>query len=54
MGDIAGLAQSMADIGLLHPVVATPQSTLIAGEQRIAAATRSTASAGLTMRRVLK
>jgi ParB-like chromosome segregation protein Spo0J len=34
MGDIDSLAQSMADIGLLHPVVVTPKGTLIAGERR--------------------
>jgi ParB-like chromosome segregation protein Spo0J len=46
MGNIDSLAQSMADIGLLHPVVVTPKGTLIAGERRFAAAMRSTASAG--------
>jgi ParB family chromosome partitioning protein len=40
MGDIAGLAQSISEIGLLHPVVVTPQGELIAGERRIAAAQR--------------
>ena len=37
MGDIAGLAASIEEVGLLHPVVVTPGSTLIAGERRIAA-----------------
>ena len=38
MGDIATLARSMDEIGLLHPVVVRPDSTLIAGERRIRAA----------------
>ena len=40
MGDIAGLAASMADprVGLLHPVVIRPDGTLIAGERRVRAA----------------
>ena len=38
MGDIAGLAASIADVGLLHPVVVTPDNTLIAGERRLHAA----------------
>jgi N6-adenosine-specific RNA methylase IME4 len=37
MGDIAGLAGSIEDVGLLHPVVVTPKRLLIAGERRIAA-----------------
>ena len=37
MGDIAGLAQSIADTGLLHDVVVTPDGTLIAGERRLRA-----------------
>lgn len=37
LGDVASLAKSIADIGLLHPVVITPDGTLIAGERRIAA-----------------
>jgi ParB family transcriptional regulator, chromosome partitioning protein len=37
MGDIAGLAASIADIGLLHPIVVKPDGTLIAGERRLAA-----------------
>jgi ParB-like nuclease domain len=38
MGDIAELAASIAEIGLLHPVVARPDGTLIAGERRLRAA----------------
>lgn len=38
MGDIDGLARSMADVGLLHPVVVTPDNVLIAGERRLRAA----------------
>ena len=37
MGDIDGLAASIAEIGLLHPVVVTPDHDLIAGERRIEA-----------------
>jgi N6-adenosine-specific RNA methylase IME4 len=38
MGDIAGLAASMAsEVGLLHPVVITPDGELIAGERRLRA-----------------
>ena len=37
LGDISGLAASIADIGLLHPVVITPDKYLIAGQRRIAA-----------------
>jgi len=38
LGDVASLAQSIDEIGLLHPVVVTPDGMLIAGERRIAAA----------------
>jgi N6-adenosine-specific RNA methylase IME4 len=40
LGDIAGLAASMADpgIGLLHPIVIKPDGMLIAGERRLRAA----------------
>jgi hypothetical protein len=35
LGDIAGLAASIADVGgLLHPIVITPHNELIAGERR--------------------
>ena len=37
MGDVASLAKSIHEIGLLHPVVVTPDGTLIAGARRIAA-----------------
>src|SRR5262245_50708665 len=37
LGDIDALARSMAQIGLLHPVVVRPDSALIAGERRIEA-----------------
>ena len=36
-GDIAALARSIEDVGLLHPVVVTPEGKLIAGARRIAA-----------------
>ena len=38
LGDIDGLARSIADIGLLHPVVVTPAGDLVAGERRLRAA----------------
>jgi len=38
LGNIAGLAESIAALGLLHPVVVTPTRHLIAGERRILAA----------------
>jgi ParB family chromosome partitioning protein len=37
MGDIAALANSIADVGLLHPIVVTPDGQLIAGERRLLA-----------------
>ena len=37
LGDIDGLATSIHDIGLLHPIVITPQNELIAGGRRLAA-----------------
>jgi ParB family chromosome partitioning protein len=38
LGDIDGLAASMRDLGLLHPVVVRPDGKLIAGERRLRAA----------------
>jgi len=38
MGDIGALAASIADIGLLQPIVVTPDNRLIAGERRLRAA----------------
>jgi N6-adenosine-specific RNA methylase IME4 len=38
MGDIAGLAASMGELGLLQPVVVRPDGKLIAGERRLRAA----------------
>src|SRR3990167_5914477 len=37
MGDIASLAASIADVGLLHPIVVTPDGRLIAGTRRLEA-----------------
>jgi ParB-like chromosome segregation protein Spo0J len=37
MGDIEGLARSISEIGLLHPVVVASSGLLIAGQRRIAA-----------------
>jgi N6-adenosine-specific RNA methylase IME4 len=38
LGDIEGLAASIDELGLLHPVVVRPDGTLIAGERRLRAA----------------
>jgi hypothetical protein len=38
MGDIPTLAASIAELGLLHPIVVTPTGELIAGARRLAAA----------------
>jgi ParB family chromosome partitioning protein len=37
MGDIAGLAASISDIGLLNPISIAPDGILLAGERRLAA-----------------
>lgn len=37
MGDVAELAQSIVEIGLLHPIVINPMNELIAGARRLAA-----------------
>ncbi len=37
LGDIKSLAASIEAVGLLHPIVVTPDLTLIAGERRLAA-----------------
>lgn len=37
LGDVAGLAASIKQFGLLHPVVVHPDGRLIAGERRLAA-----------------
>jgi len=37
LGDVEELAQSIADVGLLHPIVITPDNRLIAGRRRIEA-----------------
>ena len=37
MGDIAALAKSIDDLGLLQPVVVRPDGTLVAGQRRLAA-----------------
>jgi N6-adenosine-specific RNA methylase IME4 len=37
LGDVDGLARSINEIGLLHPIVIRPDNTLIAGERRLAA-----------------
>ena len=40
MGDLDGLARSISEIGLLHPVVVTPDNRLIAGQRRLEACRR--------------
>jgi ParB family transcriptional regulator, chromosome partitioning protein len=37
-GDVESLAASMATIGLLHPIVVTPEGVLVCGERRLRAA----------------
>ena len=37
MGDIEGLAASIADIGLLHPITVDEDGRLLAGARRLAA-----------------
>lgn len=37
LGNIDSLARSIAELGLLHPIVIKPDGTLIAGERRLAA-----------------
>lgn len=38
LGDIQALADSLAEVGLLHPIVITPDCHLVAGARRLAAA----------------
>jgi ParB-like chromosome segregation protein Spo0J len=37
MGDIKGLAESIEDLGLLHPITVDPEGYLQAGARRLAA-----------------
>jgi N6-adenosine-specific RNA methylase IME4/ParB-like chromosome segregation protein Spo0J len=37
LGDLRALAESIEEVGLLHPVVVTPEGRLIAGQRRLAA-----------------
>src|ERR1019366_7241713 len=37
LGDLRSLSESIAEVGLLHPVVVTPEGRLIAGQRRLAA-----------------
>ena len=37
MGDISGLADSIKDIGLVHPIVVTPDHELVSGQRRLEA-----------------
>jgi hypothetical protein len=38
LGDLRSLAESIQEVGLLHPVVVTPRGRLIAGRRRLEAA----------------
>ena len=38
MGDVGALASSIREVGLLHPIVVTPDNRLIAGQRRLEAA----------------
>jgi hypothetical protein len=42
MGDVAALASSMGELGLLQPVVVRPDGILIAGERRLRGRIRPT------------
>src|ERR1700683_5337457 len=35
LGDLRALADSIAEVGLLHPIVVTPEGRLIAGQRRL-------------------
>ena len=37
LGDLRSLADSISEVGLLHPVVVTPEGRLIAGQRRLEA-----------------
>src|SRR6266446_648084 len=37
LGDLSALAESISEVGLLHPVVVTPEGRLIAGRRRLEA-----------------
>src|SRR5216683_8178456 len=37
LGDLRSLAEIIAEVGLLHPVVVTPEGRLIAGQRRLEA-----------------
>src|SRR6266705_803613 len=37
LGDVRALADSIAEVGLLHPIVVTPEGRLIAGQRRLEA-----------------
>jgi ParB family chromosome partitioning protein len=37
LGDIAGLAESIEDLGLLHPITVDQDGRLLAGARRLAA-----------------
>ena len=37
LGDLRSLADSIGEVGLLHPIVVTPEARLIAGQRRLEA-----------------
>src|SRR5205085_2691915 len=37
LGDLRALADSISEVGLLHPIVVTPDARLIAGQRRLEA-----------------
>src|SRR5437773_2143663 len=37
LGDLRSLAESITEVGLLHPIVVTPKGLLIAGQRRLEA-----------------
>jgi ParB family chromosome partitioning protein len=37
VGDLDGLSASIAEVGLLHPIVVTPDNRLVAGYRRLLA-----------------
>jgi len=40
LGDIDALARSIKEVGLLHPIVITPNAELLAGQRRLEACRR--------------
>ena len=49
LGDITSLKASIADIGLLHPIVVRPDMELIAGERRLEVPVSDVEQSGLRL-----